>query len=123
MPRSVEYFINDMLEHGRRALAKIRQAEAEARQDDDDLKEVILYNIIILDEASTHIPAALKDEFPGISWSRIKRLRNLVAHVYLGLDWEVTLRVSRTFLPKLLTELEVMTARYPISDTTNGGKQ
>ena len=99
MPRSVEYFINDMLEHGSRALAKIRQAELESRLDDDDLKDVILYNIIILGEASTHIPQSLRNEFDKKKWSRIKRLRNLIAHVYFGLDWELTFKVRRAFLP------------------------
>jgi uncharacterized protein with HEPN domain len=114
MQRSYEYFLPDMLKSARRALEKARHVELNQLLGDLELQESILWNLLILGEALTHVPEEVKDQFPQINWRRTRRLRNLVAHAYFGIDWEVMFRVSRSFLPKLIVGLEEAVSRHPV---------
>jgi uncharacterized protein with HEPN domain len=74
--------------------------------DDEVVRDAILFNLVVIGEATASLPAMVLERFPGVPWSRIKGMRNMVAHEYFGLDRYLVLDVVRTKIPELRRAIE-----------------
>ncbi len=56
--------------------------------------DAVARNLELLGEASTHIPEVVKSKFSGIPWGKMRGLRIILAHNYMGADasvmWDTT---------------------------------
>jgi uncharacterized protein with HEPN domain len=46
--------------------------------------DAVLYNFIIIGEASANIPDEIQKLYPTLPWSKMRGMRNVVAHQYHG---------------------------------------
>lgn len=57
------------------------------------LRESILYNLIIIGEASSQLPDQVYEFYPTIPWHGMRGLRNVLTHEYFKTDfvriWEI----------------------------------
>lgn len=64
----------------------------------------VLHRITVLGEAVGAVPAEVRDRYPAIPWRDIRNMRNVVVHVYFGIDldrvWDV---VERDLAPLSLS--------------------
>jgi len=74
--------------------------------DDDLVRDAILFNIVVIGEAAACLTAEVQARFPSIPWSRIKAMRNMVAHEYFGLESALVLDVVRKKVPELRRAIE-----------------
>ena len=68
--------------------------------------EACLYNIQVIGEAVTKLPADIKENMPEIPWTLIKGMRNRLIHEYFGTDLTVVWNVITNELPSFKIELE-----------------
>lgn len=54
----------------------------------------------IISEASKNVPAKIKNKYPEIPWEKMYGLRNLIAHEYFGIDYEMIWKISKNNLPQ-----------------------
>ncbi len=54
----------------------------------------------IVGEASRHVPAALKAQYPEVPWPMMQGMRNRLAHVYFGTDLEIVWLAITEYLPQ-----------------------
>ncbi|MFT4219501.1 MAG: DUF86 domain-containing protein [Microbacterium sp.] len=77
--------------------------------DDQDLvtmaEDAIERNLQIIGEAANHLPAAITEAHPGLSWPQIRGFRNLLVHQYFGVDADIIREVVGTYLPPLAEAL------------------
>ena len=67
-----------------------------------------LDNLAPIGEAATHIPDSVRDSHPNVPWRSIVGARNVIMHVYLGIDDNlIWLMVSRS-VPDLIPQLRVL---------------
>ena len=52
-------------------------------------------------EAVTHLPTELTQLRPEVPWRQIRHLRNIIAHVYWGVDMETLCETAVNDLPQL----------------------
>jgi uncharacterized protein with HEPN domain len=68
----------------------LRKGEA---QGDRDLAgtafDAILYDLLVIGEAVRSLPQELRDSEPGVPWSGIVGMRNVIAHEYFRIRSEV----------------------------------
>lgn len=69
--------------------------------------EACLYNIQIIGEAVSHLPAGIKTENPHIPWKLIKGMRNRLIHEYFGTDLQLVWDVIKDELPVLKNDLQI----------------
>lgn len=62
-------------------------------------------NLELIGEAATHIPQAIRDAAPQISWRTIIATRNRLIHGYLGIDNDTLWSIVRSDIPALLENL------------------
>jgi uncharacterized protein with HEPN domain len=65
------------------------------------IQDAVIRNLQILAESSKRLSDDLKATHPGIEWSSIGGLRNVLVHAYLDVDLGVVWRIVQSDLPKL----------------------
>ena len=68
--------------------------------------DAIIRNFEILGEASKNIPKNVQIKYPEIPWKNMYGLRNLIAHEYFGIDYEMIWEIAKNNLAKNRIDLE-----------------
>jgi uncharacterized protein with HEPN domain len=61
--------------------------------------DAIIRNFEIIGEASKNIPIEIQEKYPEIPWRKTYGLRNLIAHEYFGIDYEMIWEIAKNNLP------------------------
>jgi len=63
---------------------------------DERTVDAVLRNFEVIGEASRNVPEHITEANPNIPWSKMRALRNIIAHAYFGVDlpiiWETIVR-------------------------------
>jgi uncharacterized protein with HEPN domain len=70
--------------------------------------DAIIRNFEIIGEASKNIPNDIQEEYPEIPWRKMYGLRNLIAHEYFGIDYEMIWEIAKNNLPKNRIDLQII---------------
>ena len=68
--------------------------------------DAIIRNFEIIGEASKNIPIDIQGKYPEIPWKKMYGLRNLIAHEYFGIDYEMIWEIAKNNLPQNRIDLE-----------------
>ncbi len=69
------------------------------------MKDVVLWNFIVIGEAVIHIPEPLRELHPQIAWRLARNLRNFLAHEYQKIDFGIIWMTIRDDLPLLKSQI------------------
>lgn len=72
------------------------------------IRNATLMQIQIIGEATSNISDTLKAEFPDIEWKQIKSTRNIIAHEYFGIDFEVIWDIASYKLPTFKEQVKLI---------------
>ncbi len=67
--------------------------------------DAVVRNFEIIGEASKKIPTDVQEKYPEIPWKKMYGLRNLIAHEYFGIDYEMIWEIAKSNLPKNRNDL------------------
>ena len=59
-------------------------------------------NLLVLGEATKCLPDTVLAEMPGVDWSGVAGLRDIIAHHYFGVDQALVWDIVRQYVPPLL---------------------
>jgi len=76
----------------------------------------VLHNLMILGEASKHVPEQWVSRYPDIHWKRIAGMRDKIVHNYFGLNEDIVVLSVRTSVPAILPLLRAMLAEMDAED-------
>ena len=62
--------------------------------------DAIIRNFEVIGETSKNIPTEIQKKHPEIPWRKMYGLRNLIAHEYFGIDYEMIWEISKKNLPQ-----------------------
>lgn len=85
-----------------RILSKIQDVTFETFKQDEDLREIICFNLLQIGELAKNYSGDFIKEFSNVPWKQIKGMRDKVAHGYGTLDLDLVYNTSKTDVPKLL---------------------
>ena len=80
------------------------------------ISHACLYNIQVIGEAVTKLPADIKNNEPQIPWKLITGMRNRLIHEYFGTDLPLVWNVINNELPLLKKELEKIVEKLPANN-------
>ena len=94
-----------------------RDTPGERRQFDAEapIRSHILLHVLIIGEAASKLSPALRDQNPQVPWKPIMRMRNIIAHVYFGIDWDQVWEVATRDVASLKPQIEGIVASLPIN--------
>ncbi|MBI4317736.1 MAG: DUF86 domain-containing protein [Chloroflexi bacterium] len=105
-PRDWRLLIKDILE----SITKIRRYTAgttfESFSSDEKTVDAVVRNIGIIGEAARHIPQHIEEQYPDVPWSEMRGIRNVVIHLYFGVDLPILWTTVQHNLPPLVSRLQ-----------------
>ena len=104
--KSSQELLRHVVDRANFLIQKSEGLSKKAYLQDEVLQLAFERSIEIIGEAVSKLPEELKETYPQIEWSKIKAMRNLLIHVYWGVNQEVVWDVARNHAPALKTEVE-----------------
>lgn len=79
------------------------------RFEQDELVQTwVIHNLEIIGEAARAIPQDFKTQHPEILWGRISGMRNILIHIYFGIDHDIVWEVVERDLPHLKASIDAI---------------
>ena len=91
------------------AIIRIMKYTAQGRDafDNDELVQTwVVHHLEIIGEAARAIPKDFKNQHPEILWTKISGMRNVLVHIYFGIDQDIVWEVVENDLPSLKTSID-----------------
>jgi uncharacterized protein with HEPN domain len=89
-------------------ITKYTNAGRESFDQNELIQTWVVHHLEIIGEASRSIPQEYKDKNPEIDWARISRMRNVLIHVYFGVDMDIVWGVVENDLPVLKRQVDTI---------------
>lgn len=105
MHRTAIQFLDDILEAARNIEEDtfgLSYAEFIA---DRRRRDAVVRNFEIIGEATKKLPTDLKARYPTVAWKQVAGLRDVIAHGYFHIDYEILWGIVTNTLPKFKTEV------------------
>lgn len=83
---------------------------------DEDRRDLIVYRLALIGEASNRISDSLRAQHPEVPWRRMVNQRNVLIHAYDEIDYDLVWQVVQNELRSLIVKIESIMP--PIPDTT-----
>jgi uncharacterized protein with HEPN domain len=74
--------------------------------DDEAIAKAVLYNFVIIGEASTNVPVDVQSRTPDIPWRLMSDMQNVMAHEYFQVNLRLTWGTVQNNLPTLVPQLQ-----------------
>ena len=68
----------------------------------------IVRHIAIIGEVVSKLPKPIRDAHPAIPWSQISGMRNIIVHVYHGINWHRLFETARRDVVALKPQIEAI---------------
>ena len=98
------------------AIAVIQRDTPPTREEFDayaPIRSHVLLHTQIIGEAASRLSETLRDQNPQVPWKPITRMRNIIAHVYFGIDWNEVWQVAVRDIAVLKPQIEAILASLP----------
>ncbi|MCP2518991.1 DUF86 domain-containing protein [SCandidatus Aminicenantes bacterium Aminicenantia_JdfR_composite] len=111
MPREYKAYLKDIL----RAINKINRytenISLEEFKKNELIQDGVVRNLEIIGEATKNIPESIKKDNPDVEWKKIGGLRDILIHVYFGIDTEIIWDIIKNKVPELKEKIENILAK------------
>jgi uncharacterized protein with HEPN domain len=79
---------------------------------DELVQTWVIHHLEIIGEAVRTIPQEYKNNHPEVPWKQISRMRNVLIHIYFGLDQDIIWEVVEHDLPDLKSSVDAILAGH-----------
>jgi uncharacterized protein with HEPN domain len=105
--------ISERLRDIQEAIRQINKYTELGRQsfDQDELIRIwVIHHLEIIGEAARSIPQEFKNDHLEVPWKQISRMRNVLIHIYFGVDPDIIWEVVEHDLPVLKSSVDTILA-------------
>ena len=89
----------------------------ESFERDDLVRSAVLSKLMIVGEAAGRISDETRGKYPHVPWAQIRGFRNIIVHMYHGINWEIVWNAAVLNAPELGKEVEkILAEQFPGED-------
>ena len=100
----------DIIEAAIRLRAFMAKFDRDAFLTDRDAVDSAIFKLFTIGETAKHLDPGVVARHPNIPWHQIKGMRNIIAHVYFGLDAKTVWDTATLSLDALIEAMEAEVA-------------
>lgn len=106
-PAKREYilYLEDMLQSMERIEEYLGELDFQEFQLNHLVVDAIVRNFEIIGEAAKNVPQNVQENYTELPWRKMYALRNLIAHEYFGIDYEMIWEIAKNNLPQNKADL------------------
>lgn len=104
------------IERAAKKIIKFKHAvEQEAFLTDEKTQSAIVFQLLIIGEATKRLSMTLRQQHPNIPWSLMAGMRDKLIHDYDEIDVEEVWKTANTDIPSLISSIQVArkSSQYP----------
>ena len=75
--------------------------------------KAVLADFAIIGEAVMHIPEPVRAKVQQVPWRQIRAMRNIIAHVYFGVDLQKVWTTATVDIPVLIPQMQELLKLAP----------
>ena len=90
-----------IIKHCSRINNKMKNITIKQFNNDEDLREIICFNIFQIGELAKGLSTSFTKEFNDVPWKQIKGMRDIIGHGYGTIDVEIVYNTANTDIVKL----------------------
>ena len=110
MSRDYRLLLEDMQTSCDKVQRYTEGLDCESFLEDERTFDAVLHNLEIIGEASRHIPDDVREKHQQVEWYKIAGFRNIVAHEYFGVDFDILWDVVKHHVPMLREQIALILA-------------
>ncbi|KAB8316751.1 DUF86 domain-containing protein [Tolypothrix campylonemoides VB511288] len=80
------------------------------------ITKAVLYDFVIIGEATRNVPVAIVSRYPEIPWRLMGNMRNVMTHEYFQVDLEIIWNTIKSSLPSLIPQIQDLIEREGIGE-------
>lgn len=107
--------VEHMLRCSRDAGAIVGDADARTIANDMVRTRALVNCFTEIGEAASRLSPAARSRIGSLPWRQIVGMRNIIVHVYWGIDVAELVKTTQADLPALIASLEIALADWPIA--------
>ncbi len=96
MSRDPLLYLEDIIEACDKILLYTKDTNFDKLKSDSMLFDAVVRNIEVMGEAAKNVSDALRQEVQEVPWKEIAAMRDVLAHVYFGVDPEIVWDIVTT---------------------------
>ncbi|MEO0349823.1 MAG: DUF86 domain-containing protein [Cyanobacteria bacterium P01_A01_bin.15] len=104
----------DIYRAGQQAVSYVEGLDRRELETDGMRVSAILYQVLIIGEATKRLSQELRDEHPEIPWNNMAVMRDIVAHHYDEIDFGVLWSVLQLGIPDMLRKIQPLLPTEPV---------
>ena len=108
MSRDYVLYLEDILSSANKILKYAGDSSFEELIQDEMRVDAIVRNFEIIGEAAGNLPQEIREKYPSVEWRKISDFRNVLAHEYFGIDYNIMRDVIENKLPDLLNNIKTI---------------
>ena len=89
------------VEYCDRIQSKMRNTDPDMFQNDQDLREIICFNIFQIGELAKGLSDDFVRQYHQIPWKQIKGMRDIIGHGYGTIDIDIVYNTAKESIPEL----------------------
>ncbi len=109
-PRRWRQRVEDILDAAMPIVVTTAGRDEAAFGADRTLVDAVCMNLIVIGEASRHVPEDVVRAHPEIAWAEMRDMRNLIAHEYFGISPNIVWQTAVTHAPEMIPLLRAVLA-------------
>ncbi|MFZ9848810.1 MAG: DUF86 domain-containing protein [Flavobacteriales bacterium] len=106
MFRSPLEYLKHILDESNFVIKHTKSISKETFINDEVLSKAIVRSIEIIGEATKQVDENFKIKYPQIEWRKMSATRNILIHVYFGIDYDILWDIITTKIPVLQKHVE-----------------
>jgi len=100
--------IQDILNTAREIVITVKGVSRPAFVASHDKRGAVVYDLIIIGEASSKLSAAFKNTHSSLPWSKIAGMRNIAVHEYSEVNYDIVWKTARDRIPEIIKYLSAL---------------
>lgn len=109
MRRSYKLYLEEILSSTNKIQKYVGDSSFEDLLKDEMKIDAVVRNFEIIGEAANKISQEIKEKYPSVEWRKISDFRNILAHEYFGIDYEIMWDIIKNKLPRLQKNIQNIT--------------